>query len=937
MLKKIPKLFAKLINFFRDYFRLFLRCFQPRKYGIKPIILFSAKTIGIILAIFFLLVVYYSKDLPTPSRIQKRISVESTKILDRNGNLLYAVHGEENRIILKSDEIPDVVKQATIAIEDKNFYKHFGIDFRGIARAAIYNITHKGKKIQGGSTLTQQFIKNALLTPKRTFSRKIKEAILAIELELIYSKDQILTMYLNEIPYGSNAYGIEAAANTFFNKKAKDLSLAEAALLASLPKAPTYYSPYGTHTDELEERKNYVLSRMESLGYITKEQCEAAKSEKLVFVPRRESIQAPHFVMYVREILSEKYGERVLESGGLKVTTTLDLEKQKIAQQVIDKWAPINLKKARAKNAALVAIDPKTGQILAMVGSKDYFNSEIDGNVNVALAKRQPGSSFKPIVYATAFEDEWAPASVLFDLKTDFGGGYSPDNYDGKTRGPVTIRTALANSLNIPAVKMLALVGLDKALAKARAFGITTFNRPKSEYGLSLVLGGGEVKLLELTSAYGVFANNGIKNNIVSILKVEDQRGNILEEYKPPKEKKEVIAKEIAYEISSILSDNEARAPVFGTQSYLYIPGRTVAAKTGTTDAFRDAWTIGYTPSLVTGVWVGNNDNTPMSGSRGAGAMAAAPIFHDFMVKALENTPNEKFSRPDTISEVTVDALTGKLPIPGAPTRKDIFAPWQIPKERAFSKGTVKIDKLCGDKLATEYTPDEYIEERTYRVIHSEMPDNPNWEAPVLAWAAAHGYTEKPPTEYCTLHSKENQPTILITNPQDNSTVAGIISIITSVSAPTGVEKVEFYIDDILIESDSQSPYSINYDTKSLSLGSHKITAIIYDKVGFKAQSSITIYVERDISPPSAPAHLSGTRSGSVVNLSWSASTDNVAVGGYNIYRSSDGINFTKINTSLVTTTSYSDTSASPFVYYQVSAVDTSGNESAKSNRIGPI
>ena len=883
------------------------------------------------------MVVYYSKDLPTPSKIQRRTSIESTKILDRNGNLLYAVHGEENRIILKSDEIPDTVKKATIAVEDKNFYKHFGLDFKGIARAAIYNITHRGKKIQGGSTLTQQFVKNALLSPKRTLSRKIKEAILSIELEIIYSKDEILTMYLNEIPYGSNAYGIEAAANTFFNKKAKDLDLAQAALLAALPKAPTYYSPYGTHTDELQARKDYVLDRMETLGFIKPEEAEAAKNEKLTFVPRRESIQAPHFVMYVREILADKYGEKMLESGGLKVTTTLDLEKQKIAQETIDKWGPINLKKANAKNAALVALDPKTGQILAMVGSRDYFNTEIDGNVNVALAKRQPGSSFKPIVYATGFEKEWAPASVLFDLKTDFGGGYSPDNYDGKTRGPVTIRTALANSLNIPAVKMLALVGLDNALAKAKEFGITTFTRPKSDYGLSLVLGGGEVKLLELASAYGVFANNGLKNDTVAILKVEDQKGNILEEWKPSKNKKEVIAKEIAYEISSILSDNAARAAVFGTRSPLYIPGRTVAAKTGTTDAFRDAWTLGYTPSLVAGVWVGNNDNTSMSGSRGAGAMAAAPIFHDFMVKALGNSPNEEFSRPDTIEEVVVDALTGKLPIPGAPTRKDIFAPWQIPKERAFSKGTVKIDKLCGDKLATDQTPEEYIEERVYRVIHSEMPDNPNWEAPVRAWAVANGYTESPPTEYCNLHTPSNQPAISITNPSNNAIVSGSINISASVSAPTGAERVEFYIDDILAGTDIDAPYSITYDTNNLSEGNHTISAIIYDKVGFKAKSSITVTVTRDKQSPTAPTNLTGSRSGSAVTLFWNASTDNVGVAGYNIYRSSDGINFSKINTSLIANTSYTDSAAPLNAYYMVTAVDTSGNESTKSNKIGPI
>ncbi|MCX6807134.1 MAG: PBP1A family penicillin-binding protein [Candidatus Berkelbacteria bacterium] len=929
MIKKIPLLFKGITKFFRNYFKLFTRSIHPRKYGFKPLGLFLLQTLGMLFGIFLILVAFYSKDLPTPGNLQKRISKESTKILDRNGNLLYAIHGEENRIILKNDEIPNNLKNATIAVEDKNFYKHFGIDFSGIARATINNLSHGRNRIQGGSTLTQQFVKNALLTPKRTFARKVKEAILSIELEILYSKDEILTMYINEIPYGSNAYGVEAAANTYFGKKAKDLTLAESALLAALPKAPTYYSPYGTHTKELEIRKNYVLDRMSSLGYISKEEAEKAKGDKIAFVPRRESIQAPHFVMYVREILAEKYGEKIVSSGGLTVTTTLDLEKQKVAQEVVDKYGPINLKKAGAKNAAMVALDPKTGQILAMIGSKDYFNTDIDGNVNVTLANRQPGSSFKPVVYATGFKKEWAPASVLFDLKTDFGGGYNPDNYDGKTRGPVTIRTALANSLNIPAVKMLGLVGLDDALKTAKDFGITTFTRPKSEYGLSLVLGGGEVKLLELASAYGVFANNGTRNETTPILKVVDQKGKTLEEWKPNKNKKEVIAPEIAYEISSILSDNEARSAIFGSRSPLYIQGRTVAAKTGTTDAFRDAWTMGYTPSLVTGVWVGNNDNSSMSGTRGAGAMAAAPIFHDFMVKALEGTQNEEFYRPDTIQEVVVDALTAKLPIQGADTRKDIFASWQIPKERAFSKGTVKIDKLCGDKLATDSTPAEYIEERIYRVIHSEMPDNPNWEAPVRAWAQANGYISNPPTEYCTAHGKENQPSISITDPKNNALVAGTFNINSSVSAPAGVDKVEFYIDNILVGSDNEAPYSYSYDARNLSEGSHTISAMVYDKVGFKERTSITINVERDTQTPTAPTNLTGSRIGSAVILTWNASTDNVSVAGYNIYRSGS-----KLNANLITSPSYTDSTSPVGSQYEVEAVDTSGNKSSKSNKI---
>ena len=935
MKKKISKAFRSILGFFKNYFNLFKKCFSPRKYGVKPILLFLGQTFLILAGIFVLMVAWYSKDLPTPGNIAKRATAESTKILDRNGNLLYAIHGDQNRIVLKSDEIPDNVKKATIATEDRNFYHHFGLDFRGIARAMVYNITHRGRKMQGGSTLTQQYVKNALLTPKRTFSRKVKEAILSIELEILYSKDEILAMYLNEIPYGSNAYGIEAAANTFLGKKAKDLTLEEAATLVALPQAPTYYSPYGTHTKELERRKNSVLEKMVTAGYIKQEDAEAAKTKSVAFVPRRESIAAPHFVMYVKELLADKYGDKIVESGGLTVTTTLDMDKQKKAQEVIDTWGPKNEKNARAKNAALVAIDPKTGQILSMIGSRDYFNTDIDGNVNVTTSKRQPGSSFKPIVYATGFKQEYSPATVLFDLKTDFGGGYVPDNYDGKFRGPVTVRTALSNSLNIPAVKMLGLVGVNNAIKTAEDFGITTFTDP-SRYGLALVLGGGEVKLLELTGAYSVFADQGVKNDVTAILKVQDQKGKVLEEYKEPKIKNQTISPDIAYEISSILSDNQARAPIFGARSQLYFEGRTVAAKTGTTDAFRDAWTLGYTPSLTVGVWVGNNDNSSMSGTRGAGAMAAAPIFHDFMARALSGTPNEEFKRPDDIKDVLVDTLTAKLPVSGATTRTDIFAPWQIPTEHAFSKGTVKIDKACGDKLASDQTPSEYIEERIYRTIHSEKPDNPNWEGPVRAWATANGYTQNPPTEYCPAHAAGNLPAISLSAPANEATVSGNFNLSASVSAPNGISKVEFFIDDVSIGSVTSAPFSLSYNASGLAAGNHSIYTIVYDNVGFMARSStITVSVTSDTAAPSIPTGFSGSRSGSTINLSWNSSTDNMAVSGYYLYRSTDGTNFNKINSSVISNLNYSDDFASA-TYYQITAVDTSGNESTKSSRIGP-
>lgn len=936
----LKKLFLALFSFFKNYLLLFTKAFQIRKYGFRPLLKLIWQTVLILVGLFFLMVAIYSKDLPTPGKIQKRIAVQSTQILDRNGNLLYAVHGEENRIILKGNEIPDLVKKVTISVEDKNFYHHFGVDFKAIVRAFLYNITHRGKRPQGGSTLTQQFVKNALLSPKRTLSRKIKEAILAVELEIMYSKDTILTMYLNEIPYGSNAYGIEAAAKTYFGKKTSELNLAEIATLVALPRAPTYYSPYGTHTEELFQRKDYVLDQMVKEKYVTKDEAEKTKGEKITFIPRRESIIAPHFVMWVKELLADKYGEKIVSTRGLKVTTTLDLEKQKIAQEVIDEWGPKNLKRAGAKNAALVSLDPKTGQILAMVGSRDYFDTSIDGNVNVALALRQPGSAFKPIVYATAFKDEWAPSSVLFDLPTDFGGGYTPSNYDGNSRGPVTIRTALANSLNVPAVKMLALVGLNNALKTASDFGITTLNQP-SRYGLSLVLGGGEIKLLELTSAYSIFANQGIKNEISPFLKIEDQKGKILEKWEELKSKKEVIVPEIAYEISSILSDNEARAPIFGSRSSLYIPGRIVAAKTGTTDAFRDAWTLGYTPSLVTGVWVGNNDNASMSGTRGAGAMAAAPIWHDFMVKALGNSEKEEFQRPSSIQEVTVDALTGKLPLEGLSIRKDIFASWQVPKERAFSKGTAKICKISG-KLATDLCPSQDVEEKTFVVIHSEKPDDPNWEAPVRAWAEQNGFLTSLPTEYCDVHTEIKKPTIKISSPKNNETQSDLISIQTEVNAPNGVEKVEFFIDNISIGSKTEAPYSTSYEAKNLSTGSHTLQAILYDKAGLKAEDKINITVEKKVTTPvsdTTPPSISDVTVSNITSnsatISWKtqeAATSQIKYGiaqGNYLYQTQEDNNLTLSHSIILSSLSSLTT-----YYFKVFSKDASGNltESSESN-----
>jgi 1A family penicillin-binding protein len=595
-------------------------------------------SLGIISLIGFL--AWISRDLPNPDRLLAREIPLSTKIYDRTGKtVLYEIHGAQKRSLVELSDISPYAIEATLSIEDKDFYKHPGFSFKSMIRALLVDLI-KGRKVQGGSTITQQFVKNAILTQEKSFIRKIKEIILAYQIERKFSKDQILKMYLNEIPYGSLAYGIESAAQTYFHKRAKDLDIAEAALLTALPKAPSYYSPYGSHTDELIQRTHYIIDQMVKQKYITAQEGEEAKKVDILarVVKKKESIIAPHFVFYVKELLSSKFGEKTVEQGGLKVITTLDLDLQKKAEEIVKKWTEINAKKYGGTNAALVALDAPTGQILAMVGSKDYFDKSIDGNVNVALRIRNPGSSFKPIVYAAAFQKGYTPNTIIFDLPTRFpttSGIYEPKNYDNTTRGPLTFKKALAGSINIAAVKVLYLTGLNRVLDLAQMMGYTTLTK-RQDYGLALALGGGGVKLLEHTAAFAIFAQEGEKNPVTPFLKIENSKGEVLLEYK--KRSQRVLDPEIARKINDILSDNQARSFVFGSHSYLYLGSRPVAAKTGTTNDFRDGWVVGYTPSLVTGVWVGNSNNEPMY--RGAaGVNVAGPIWHEFMSESLANKP----------------------------------------------------------------------------------------------------------------------------------------------------------------------------------------------------------------------------------------------------------------------------------------------------------
>jgi 1A family penicillin-binding protein len=600
-------------------------------------------------------------EIPDLSAFEERRVLQSTKIYDRTGEiLLYDLHQDVRRTIVPYEDISRNIKNATVAIEDDTFFEHWGVRPLAIVRTMFTNTLHGGSPFSGagGSTITQQVIKNALLDQDKKLTRKIKEAILAVRLEQVLTKEEILAHYLNESPYGGTIYGVEEASQAFFGKSASDVDLAEAAYLAALPQAPTYYSPYGNHTDALEARKNFVLKRMLENNFITEDEYNQALSEQVTFLPQATTgIRAPHFVMYVRELLAQKYGEESLSERGFRVITSLDYDLQAEAERIVKEKAAYNEEAFNATNAALVAMDPRNGEILSMVGSRDYFSDEIDGNFNAALAKRQPGSSFKPFVYATAFAKGYTPQTTLFDVPTQFSttcdpsnmttgdGCYAPQNYDEKFRGPISMKNALAQSLNIPAVKTLYLAGMRDSLKTARDAGITTLNDP-DRYGLTLVLGGGEVELLEMVGAYGVFADEGKKAETTAILRIEDKDGNVIEEAHP--EEKQVMDRDVALEISDILSDNNARAPLYGTNSQLYFGGRDVAAKTGTTNDYRDAWILGYTPNLVVGAWAGNNDNSSMA--KKISGLIITPMWREFMDVALAKRDVETFPEPPAIS-----------------------------------------------------------------------------------------------------------------------------------------------------------------------------------------------------------------------------------------------------------------------------------------------
>ncbi len=791
-----------------------------------------------------------SLRLPDLSSFEQRKVLESTKIYDRTGKvLLYDFNDGVKRTIIPSEEISPLLKKATVAIEDADFYNHNGIKISSIIRAVFANIMSGGYG-QGGSTITQQVVKNTLLTTDKHISRKLKEWVLAIKLDKALSKDAILTSYLNENPYGGSIYGVEEAAKQFYAKSAKDVTLAEAAYLAAIPQATTYYSPYGNNFDKLEERKNLVLRKMLENGSITQADYDAALQEKVRFQPQEQfGIKAPHFVFFVKDYLEKVLNIDSIDEGGYRVITSLDTDLQEKAEDLVKATALSNTENFNASNAALIALDPKTGGILSMVGSRDYFDKEIDGKFNVSIApNRQPGSTMKPIVYAEAFTKGYTPETVLFDLQTEFSSEctvegkpikegvdpevcYMPQNYDDLFRGPMTMRDALAQSINIVAIKTLYLAGLRDSLALAKDMGITSLTNT-DRYGLTLVLGGGEISLLEMTSAYGVFANDGTRVAYRPVIQVFDSKGGEIR--LPTQKQNRVITENVARTISSILSDNTARTPAYGPNSVLYFPSRDVAVKTGTTNDSRDAWTIGYSPNIVVGVWAGNNDNSPMV--KKVAGQIVAPMWSSFMKQALAVLPDERFPLP-----ISPDPTTLK------PVMKGI---WQ--------GGETYVIDTVSNKLATEFTPPETRKEIAIQSVHSILhwvdktnplgpaPLDPtkdsqyeHWEAPIRKWAQERGYTDQNssviPTQSDDVHTANNSLSVTIQN-IDSAKKYGLnetVSVHVSATGKYQLTKASLYVNNVFVETLDRGPFVFRFTPRDLSRieEMNEIRIVGYDSV----------------------------------------------------------------------------------------------------------
>lgn len=750
--------------------------------------------------LLFVMFAWFAKDLPDPNKVVRREGF-STKITDRDGATLYELYQDYNRIPVNLDQVSPLLQHATIAVEDKEFYSHQGFSTWGMIRGLLRGITRG--RAQGGSTLTQQLVKNVLLTNERSLPRKFKELVLALQIERKFSKDEILQMYLNEAPYGGTAVGIAAASERYFGVEPKDLTLTQAAILAGMPQAPSRYSPYGADKTAYVARTVAVLRRMREDGYITKDEENASVAElpNVVFREQTAALKAPHFVFYVKDQLVELLGEGVVEEGGYTVTTTLDSELQDYAQQAVaDEIA--SLEKVHITNGAALVMNPQNGEILSMVGSKDYFAPDYDGKVNVVMAKRQPGSAIKPVTYATAFAKGYSPATMLLDVPTKFPGAkegefYEPKNYDGKYHGPVQLRFALGSSLNIPAVKLLSMVGLKDMLQQAYDMGFDTLE-PTTEnmkrFGLSVTLGGGEVRLFDLVRAYSAFANGGERIEPVSILKVTKD-GKTLFEAKQAK-KQRVLTPEVAFLVNHVLYDNNARLLTFGSNSYLNMSGRSIAVKTGTTNDKRDNWTVGWSTAAVVGVWVGNNDNTAMK-EVASGVTGASPIWRKIILKTWEKYKGEDFVAPSGVEARQVDVVSGYPEHDGYPARADYFVKGTVPTEPDPIHTKVKVCRADENKLASEVdiARGEY-NEKEYYVLANESSA---WQDDIWAWIDGQGDPKyKVPRETC---STNTDTVIGFEKPGNRSTVSNTFEVRLRVTTSKEIEWVKLYKNGSEIES----------------------------------------------------------------------------------------------------------------------------------------
>lgn len=814
---------------------------------------FFAGVVIFVIVLTFLFV-WYGRNLPEPGQLTERDMKLSTKIYDRNKKLLYAVYSDENRTYVPLDKIPLALQDATVSIEDKTFYQHGGIDPFGYLRI-VKNFITKGQ-ITGGSGITQQLVKNVFFSSERTIKRKIKEFIMSKLVEKKYSKKQILEMYLNEAPYGGTAWGVQAASQQYFGKDVSKLNLLESAILAGLPQSPSYYSPYGVYPKAYVGRTEDVLRRMREDGKITQAQYDQTMKDlkKLKFESFSPKFKAPHFVMYVKSLLEDQFGAATVESGGLSVYTTLDLSLQDDAQKIV-KDEVDKQKNLKVGNGAAVILDAKNREILAMIGSKDYFAKDYDGNVNVNLSLRQPGSSIKPLTYAQLLAKGYTASSILMDLKTHFPvdgqADYVPQNYLGNFRGMMQLRFALGNSQNIPAVKAMGIVGLKNFLTTADNLGLHNLaptSENLSKYGLALTLGGGEVRPLDLINAFAVFPDKGNYKSPIAIDKVVDATGKTVFQNQENRVGKRVFSEEVSYIISHILSDDIARKDVFGAGSYLVIPGHTVAVKTGTTDNKKDNWTIGFTPSYVAGVWVGNNDGSAMSPYVESGASGSSIIWNRIMSRILKNVKNEDFAKPQNVNAVEIDAFSGGPVHGGDSKRTEYFVKGTEPTQEKSIYKKIKVSKNNG-KIAneTEIARGEY-EEKEFVVIREADPvsrDGRNrWQEAIDEWIKSQSDSKyHPPTEISD--SKKDEMTVRINNPKDHDRInSNDVQISGEAFSSKDVKELRVFING---EQKGNYDGRKNFDEKfALSDGTYEIKVRGKDSDNREAEVSIRIGVNRD-------------------------------------------------------------------------------------------